>query len=252
MVDIRSGPLLLGPRPTFSNLCFHGSLSQAVAATVPSAFPLHSCSSHLQLSETGCQTGRESHSAGSAPWTVSPSSITGEQVGGQQHQRDGLRLSGAKYSLLGSMRDRHVKARLPSHSAALTENKLYIPLHCVPFFSATEVIVWKEALGSYLKEASWGLGILRLCISHGISLYSPTSPFHFICFSLMAFWLVDPNDLIQPGINRMSLLLSWETFCQCLLPTFQPSVLRVCILALKTLSNLTTQWKCNYFLYEDT
>lgn len=79
----------------------------------------------------------------------------------------------------------------------------------------------------------------------------PVSSTLFV-FLLRSSWLVEPNDLIQPGINRMSPLVFCKTFCQCLLPTFQPSVLRVCILALKTLSNLSTQWKCNYFLYEGT
>lgn len=62
-------------------------------------------------------------------------------MGGQQHQWDRLRLLGEMYSLFGSMRARHVEARLPSHSAALIENELYTPLQCVLFFYAIEVIV---------------------------------------------------------------------------------------------------------------
>lgn len=44
-------------------------------------------------------------------------------------------------------------------------------------------------------------------------------PSTLFVFPSWHFCIVCPNDLIQPGINRMSLLLSCETFCQCLIPT---------------------------------
>lgn len=189
MVDIRSDPLLLRLRPTFPDLCSHGRLSSYGPIPFPSALLL--ISPPVEWDGTLNQWGTALGWAGS----LNHLTVMHRQWAGGRAAAPaaGLRLSGATHALLGSTRARHAETRLQAYSAALTENKLHVPLQWALSFLCHRGHSTKRGPRK-LFEIEYPRSRYFVVLSFTRYIFLPPVSSTVFVFLSWRFWLVDPNE----------------------------------------------------------